>query len=270
MIDWSSAGVIAPADDQSTRRRYPQAVRPRPLSTTSWPGRRPAAQQRRHSPDGPRHGLVHHGAAQSGVVARRQLSSAGCTPEQIRARLASGRWRAARPGVYVTFTGPLPPHARLWVAVLAAGPGAVAGPRSSLWLAGGEQTPPAQMDVVIRLDRRVRIAGRALPGVRRRGNLDRDTSTGKSPPRLRVEEAVLDRLGDLRRPAEVIDLVLRAVQQGFTTADRWPEGWTDGGRTGGAGWSRSCWQRYAKACAARWNGAGCGTWSGRTDCRRAG
>jgi hypothetical protein len=155
---------------------------------------------------------------QDGVVTRQQLLAHGVTHARIRAQLVAGRWRRLSPGVYATFTGPLPDRARVWAAVLRAGPGAVAGPATSLWLAGLAERAPAVPDVLIPEHRRVRGAAGARV-VRRRG-LAAMVHPSSQPPRLRVEEAVLDRCGAYRRAAPVVDLVLRAVQRGLTTADR--------------------------------------------------
>ena len=62
---------------------------------------------------------------QSGIVTWRQAVTE-LTPSRVRHLLATGRWRRICRGVLVTTgTGPLCPEARWWVAVLAAGDGAV-------------------------------------------------------------------------------------------------------------------------------------------------
>jgi hypothetical protein len=62
---------------------------------------------------------------QAGVVTRAQAHGSGLSEGAIKHRVASGRWQRIHPGVYATFSGPLPRQARLWAAVLYAGPGAV-------------------------------------------------------------------------------------------------------------------------------------------------
>ena len=49
-------------------------------------------------------------------------------------------------------TGPIPPRSLLWAAILRAGPGAAAGPRTSLWFAGAADAPPTLFDVVVPAD----------------------------------------------------------------------------------------------------------------------
>jgi hypothetical protein len=45
---------------------------------------------------------------QEGAVSRAQLCARGVTPAAMRANVAAGRWQRPLPGVFVTFTGPLP------------------------------------------------------------------------------------------------------------------------------------------------------------------
>ena len=59
---------------------------------------------------------------QCGVISRSQALRAGLTTDMIKFRLRSGRWRLMHRGVYATFTGVPGRGARLWAAVLAAGP----------------------------------------------------------------------------------------------------------------------------------------------------
>jgi Transcriptional regulator, AbiEi antitoxin len=155
---------------------------------------------------------------QEGVVTRRQALDAGISPEVIRSRLATGRWQRLSSGVYATISGPLTEPARLWAALLRAGPGAVAGPSATLWLAGALDRPPDPWDVVIPVERRVR-AGSAIH-VLRRHDVAAVRHPAAWPPRLRLEVAVLDATAVARRDEEAVDLVVRVVQRGLTTADR--------------------------------------------------
>jgi hypothetical protein len=158
---------------------------------------------------------------QAGMVSRRQVLAAGGSPEAIRTRLASGRWQSPWAGVYATFSGPLTTDARLWGAILRAGPGAVAGPWSSLWLIGVLDRPPDVLDVLVPAERRVRGVGQVR--VRRRRGLAALKHPASSPPRLRIEAAVLQAAAVVSQDAEAIDLVLRAVQRRLTTAERLAE-----------------------------------------------
>lgn len=157
-------------------------------------------------------------AAQCGVVSRRQALDVGLTPRQIDWLVTSGRWVRLMPGVFVVHTGPVPAQTRVWAALLYAGPGAVAGGRTALWLWKLVDDPPPVVTLCIPERRRVR----ARPGlvVRRSSTLARASHPASSLPRLRLEEAVLDVAAEAARPWEAVDVVLRACQRRLTTAAR--------------------------------------------------
>jgi hypothetical protein len=62
--------------------------------------------------------------AQAGVVSRQQAQKAGWSEKAIDRRLRSGSWQRIQRGAYATFSGIPSREARLWAAVLRAGPGA--------------------------------------------------------------------------------------------------------------------------------------------------
>jgi hypothetical protein len=62
---------------------------------------------------------------QAGMVSRRQVLRAGLTRSTIDSKVRHGRWQQVHPGVYAAFTGNVAWEARLWGAVLYAGPGAL-------------------------------------------------------------------------------------------------------------------------------------------------
>ena len=64
-------------------------------------------------------------SVQSGIADRAQALEAGFSRRQIAHRLESGTWQRVYPGVYATFSGPVPREARLWAAVRQAGAGAI-------------------------------------------------------------------------------------------------------------------------------------------------
>lgn len=154
---------------------------------------------------------------QAGVVARRQLLPLGVTRSQVTWSLQRGQWQRLAAGVYLTHAGPVPEPARLWAALLRAGPEAVAGPRATLWLAGVVPDPPRPLDVCVPHGRHPEI-----PDVRvlRRSWLEELRHPVHAPPRLRLDVALLDVTADLRRPEQVVDLVLRVTQRRLSTADR--------------------------------------------------
>src|ERR1700760_2972094 len=59
---------------------------------------------------------------QAGVISRAQATGTGLPRNTIVSRVQRGRWQAVHPGIYATFTGPVSRDARLWAAILHAGP----------------------------------------------------------------------------------------------------------------------------------------------------
>lgn len=155
---------------------------------------------------------------QSGLVSRGQALDAGLTRRQVDHLVRSGRWRRLLPGVHAVHSGPVDARARAWAAVLHCGDGACAGGATALWLWGVIDEPPPVVTVCIPAGRRVSPT-RGVKVVRRR-DLDRLRHPAVGPPRLRVEEAVLDVADGALRPEAAIDVVLRAVQRRLTTAAR--------------------------------------------------
>lgn len=158
--------------------------------------------------------------AQHGLISRRQLIGLGLTPSQARTNVTNGRWQRVHPGVYATFTGTLDPLHRVWAALLYAGQDAVACCATSLWLFGLLERPPETLHVSIPESRRVD----PLPGIRphRRRVLDRPETPvhpAASPPRIRIEESLLDEC-TRRTEAEAVGLILRATQRRLTTPAR--------------------------------------------------
>ena len=157
---------------------------------------------------------------QHGLISRGQLLGLGMTPSQARTNVTNGRWQRVYPGVYATFTGALDPTQRVWAALLYAGQDAVACCATSLWLFGVLDQAPDPVHVSIPESRRVD----PLHGVRphRRRVLDRletPIHPAASPPRIRIEESLLD-ASIARSEADAVGLILRATQRRLTTAAR--------------------------------------------------
>ena len=159
-------------------------------------------------------------AGQRGLIGRAQLLELGLTPAQARTNVANGRWQRVHPGVYATFTGAVDPTALVWAALLYAGAGAVACCSTALWLHRVLDRPPDVVQVSIPHSRRVD----RHPGIRmhRRRPLDRARPpilTAANPPRMRVEQAVLDVCAD-GTETDAVGVLLRATQRRVTTAGR--------------------------------------------------
>ncbi len=109
-------------------------------------------------------------------------------------------------------------RAKVWAALLYAGPPSSASHRTALWLAGALERPPVPIQIVIPADRRVRppegvrifvssaFAERLHPSAR--------------PARTRIEDAVLDVMDQELEVDRALDVVLRVTRRRFTTAGR--------------------------------------------------
>lgn len=146
---------------------------------------------------------------QEGAVSRQQLLSRGFSQEDIRANVAAGRWQSPLRGVYVIFTGPLPPSTLYWIGLLCAGTGAMLSHATAgaLWGLLTDQ-PVTPVHVTVPHSRGTRS---------RRGlvvHRPRETArpTG-SPPRTDVSETVLALCAEAQRLSEVTTLLGRVAQQ---------------------------------------------------------
>ena len=157
-------------------------------------------------------------ADQAGVVALRQLIALGITADQARQWVRSGRWQRILPGVYATFTGPVSFLAQIWAAVLHAGPAAAASHRTALWLERVIDRQPSLIEVVVPAHRRVQAPrGIVVRGCHR---FDQSVRAAAQPPRVRLEDAVLDVAATITSTDAVLSLVFRVTQHRLTTAKR--------------------------------------------------
>jgi hypothetical protein len=108
--------------------------------------------------------------------------------------------------------------ARAWAAVLYAGPGAALGGSTTLWLWGLLPNPPELVTVCVPAGRRVRPQPRLRCS--QRSGLADALHPAVCPPRLRMEHALLDVTAGHTAPAPTLDLVIRAIQNRLTTAQR--------------------------------------------------
>ena len=173
--------------------------------------------------------------AQAGAVSRAQAIELALTPGQIEAMLAARRWQSYLPGVYLTFTGPVPPASRIWGALLYAGEGATANLETAAWLWGLRGDLPARIDMCVPHGRRVFDQ----PGLRiaSRRHLAAKRHPVKLPARTRIEDTVLDLIDQTPRADAVVALLTGACQRRRTTAARLVGECVAGGDCVGAVWS---------------------------------
>lgn len=152
---------------------------------------------------------------QEGVIARGQILESGRSTALIRRNLRRREWVAVYPGVYVTHTGPLMWRQRAWAAVLDASPAALSH-ASALADAGSSDEEPIHIVV----DQRRRVTRRPGVVVHYRSRFDETLVQNTSPPRLRVEEAVLDLASGAASEGRAVAVLADAVSSRTTTAKR--------------------------------------------------
>lgn len=154
---------------------------------------------------------------QSGVVARRQPLSAGLDPSDVRRLLRRRELVPVHPGVYVTHTGTPTWTQAAWAAVLACEPAALAG-RSALVRDDTGAMRPGRVHVAIPWEHRRR---RDLVGVRtaRRRDFHQLVLAG-APPRIPLEEAVVDLADEAASDLAALAEIGRVVQERRTTPAR--------------------------------------------------
>lgn len=156
--------------------------------------------------------------SQLGVVARQQAEATGWTEGQVNRHLASGRWRRLHRGVFVTHTGPVSWSARVWAAMLHAGPDAVASHRTAARLQLLVDEDPRNVELLVPWERRLQDQ----PGVvvRRTRDLHGQRHPSRTIPQTRVEHTVLHLAQAAADEQEVVTWLLTACQRRTTTPER--------------------------------------------------
>ncbi|GAA4702490.1 DUF559 domain-containing protein [Phytohabitans rumicis] len=123
----------------------------------------------------------------SWAQARRFLTEAA-----IRHRLASGRWRRVHRKVYVTHSGPVGPEQQQWIAVLAAGDGAVIAGGTALDGYGLHRYAGPGIHVLLPADRQARTVPRGVVVHRTTVLPAEDVHAMAAPPRTMPPRSVVD------------------------------------------------------------------------------
>lgn len=157
---------------------------------------------------------------QSSVISRQQARDAGWTEESIDRRLQSGAWRRLHRGAYATFTGDPSREAKLWAAVLRAGPGATLSHETAAEVHGLTDKPSERIHISVPAERRPgqqkTIAGVVIH--RSRGL----AAHGQPPwqlPRTTVEDTVLDLIAVARNFDDAYGWISAAVGRRLTTPE---------------------------------------------------
>lgn len=168
---------------------------------------------------------------QDGVVARSQAFACGLDTAYVRQRLRRRDWVAVYPGVYATHTGPLTRRQREWAAVLALTPAALSH-ESAIVAAGGTGLgfDDKPLQVVVDASRNlVRAPG---IGLHYSKFFDDRVAFHTSPPRVRIEHAVLDVAGGAASEFDAVACLAGVVQARLTTVDRLLDALATRSRTG--------------------------------------
>lgn len=160
-------------------------------------------------------------ARQDGVINRRQCLDCGVAPADVRRMLRRREWARVHPGVYVDHTGPLTWRQRAWAAVLFAEPAALCED-SALRSCDGPGRRDRDEDGPIHVAIDKQRQSRAPQGVlaHRVSGLTDKVLWNLSPPRVRIEEAVIDVAAGARDDLAAIAVIGDAVGSRRTTADR--------------------------------------------------
>lgn len=155
---------------------------------------------------------------QHGVVAKRQVDDVGIGRGSLDHRLRSGKWRRLHRGVYAAFTGELTREARLWAAVLRAGPGAVLSHETAAELQHLTDRPSLAIHITVPARRRP-AQNKPIPGVviHRSRHIRPQELPQWELPCTRIEDTVLDLAGAAATFEDAYDWISRAVSGQYTT-----------------------------------------------------
>jgi len=148
---------------------------------------------------------------QDGVITRAQALAAGMSKTAAARAIRRREWVAVHPGVYVDHTGPLTWHQRAWAAALRCWPAALDDHRAT-----EDRDGPIQL--VVARDRHIQQP----PGVRLRrvSGFVEKVQWNLSPPRMRIEESVIDRAVSASDELSAIAVLADACGARRTTAHR--------------------------------------------------
>lgn len=157
---------------------------------------------------------------QSGVISRRQVLAEGCGVHDIRRKVRRREWARLHPGVYVNHTGPPTWEQQAWAAVLAVAPAAlshesaVQAARRLGGVRGGDEP------IHVAVDRRRMVAAPGGVVLHQLAHLDTRVHWNLAPPRVRIEQAVLDVAASATDDFAAIAALASVVQSRQTTAAR--------------------------------------------------
>lgn len=161
------------------------------------------------------------GSEHSGVVTRAQVARSRLGAARADNRLRYGRWQRLQRGVYSPFTGEPSREARIWAALLRAGPGATLSHWTAAERHGLTDRLSPKIHITVPADRNPVKSGE-IPGVviHRSNSILRTRHPAMSPPCTRVEETVLDLIQAAATFEEAYAWICDAIGRRRTTAAR--------------------------------------------------
>lgn len=159
-------------------------------------------------------------ALQSGVIARRQLTERGIQPHEIERLLRRRDLVRVHDGVYIDHTGSPTWLQRTWIGVLVAWPAALAADSAIRAADGPGKLGRDDSIIHIAVDRQRRIRLPAGFRLHRRAGLADLVSWNTSPPRIRVEEALVDVASTAPNDFAAISMLADAIQARRTLPSR--------------------------------------------------
>ncbi len=155
------------------------------------------------------------------MVSRRQALEAGLSAADLRRLVRRREWARVHPGVFVDHTGPLTWQQRAWAAVMYAAPAALCSVSALRAATGpGRRDHDDHAPVHVAVDRTRTVTSPPGVVVHRLHDLASRTQWNLSPPRLRIEEAVLDVAAAARDDFTAVATLADAVQSRLSTAAR--------------------------------------------------
>lgn len=152
---------------------------------------------------------------QHGVIARGQAAECGVDDQDIRKRVRRREWVAVHPGVYVNHTGPLTWRQRAWAAVLDVRPAALS--HTSAMLAR-KPVPHDDGPIHVAVARGRSVVAHSGMVVHHVVDLKRRVEWGLLPPRVRIEEALIDLAAGASTDLDALAHLTDAVGAHLTTA----------------------------------------------------
>src|SRR5712691_1393544 len=153
-----------------------------------------------------------------GVISRKEALACGASPDFIDGMLRSRRWLTLQRGVYCVSAGQPSRETSLWAAIHRAGPEAALSHDTAAELFGLTDERCPLIHITIPESRRVR----PIPGVvlHRSVRLAEAIHPSLEPPRVRLEETVLDLVDRAAAFDAALDVMCAACQRRLTTVAR--------------------------------------------------